>query len=201
MSGQQNERPTEEELKFLAEMGMTEVEPGRWVSGWQGSDPGMQDWFDNLGSEGEEQLDLLMRAGRVQNEFDMEQTGDTSAANVQMISSGPLATTPPPVENEGQHGAVLTAFVAVRHDAQEAFDALDGKAIEDAFDQMYEKYETMQPQDALAAALRSLGIKCKTINLDAMTAGPEGPDPRDYPGFRGALVHIEGGIRRWIDPA
>jgi hypothetical protein len=161
----------------------------------------MQDWLDNLGSEGEEQLDLLMRAGRVQNEFDMEQTGATSAASAQMISSGPLATTPPPVEDEGQHGAVLTAFVAVRHDAQEAFDALDGKAIEDAFDQMYEKYETMQPQDALAAALRSLGIKCKTLNLDAMTAGPEGPDPRDYPGFRGALVHIEGGIRRWIDPA
>lgn len=201
MSGQQNERPTEEELKFLAEMGMTEVEPGRWVSGWQASDPGMQDWFDNLGSEGEEQLDLLMRAGRVQNEFDLEQTGAASAANVQIINSGPLATTPPPVEAEQEHGAVLTAFVAVRHDAQEAFDALDGKAIEGAFDQMYEKYETMQPQDALAAALRSLGIKCKTINLDAMTAGPEGPDPRDYPGFRGALVHIVGGIRRWIDPA
>lgn len=199
MSGKQGDQPTEEELKFLADMGMTEVEPGRWVSGWQGSSPGMQEWLDDLGSEGEEQLDLLMRAGRVQNEFDMEQTGASSSANVQMISSGPLATTPPPVE-EG-HGPVLTAFVAIRNDAQEAFDALDGKAIEDAFDQMYEKYETMQPQDALAAALRSLGIKCKTINLDAMTAGPEGPDPSDYPGFRGAVVHIEGGIRRWIDPA
>lgn len=178
---------------------MTEVEPGRWVSGWQGSDPGVQEWFDNLGSEGEEQLDLLMRAGRVQNEFDMERSGATSAATVQLINAGPLSTTPPPVEE--QHGAVLTAFVAIRNDAQEAFEALDGKAIEDAFDEMFEKYETMQPQDALAAALRSLGIKCKTINLDAMTAGSEGPDPCDYPGFRGAVVHIEGGIRRWIDPA
>jgi hypothetical protein len=199
MSGQQEERPSEEELRFLAEMGMTEVEPGRWSSDWQGSGPGMQDWFDNLGSEGEEQLDLLMRAGRVQNEFDMEQTGARSASSVQTISTGPLATTPPPVE-EG-HGPVLTAFVAIRHDAQEAFEALDGKAIEDSFDEMYEKYETMQPQDALAAALRSLGVKCKTINLDAMTAGPEGPDPSDYPGFRAAVVHIEGGIRKWIDPA
>lgn len=68
MSGKQDDRPSEEELRFLAEMGMTEVEPGRWASGWQGSDPGMQEWFDNLGGEGEEQLDLLMRAGRVQND-------------------------------------------------------------------------------------------------------------------------------------
>ena len=201
MSGKQGDRPTEEEMKFLAEMGMTEVEPGRWASGWQGSGPGMQEWLDDLGSEGEEQLDLLMRAGRVQNEFDMERSGASSAASVQMINSGPLATTPPPVEEEEEHSQVLTAFVAIRNDAQEAFDALDGKAIEDTFDEMYEKYETMRPQDALAAALRSLGIKCKTINLDAMTAGPEGPDPRDYPGFRGALVHIEGGIKRWVDPA
>lgn len=201
MSGKQGDRPTEEELKFLAEMGMTEAEPGRWVSGWQGSGPGMQEWLDDLGSEGEEQLDLLMRAGRVQNEFDVEQSGASSAASIQMINSGPLAMTPPPVEEEEEHSQVLTAFVAIRNDAQEAFDALDGQAIEDAFDQMYEKYETMPTQDALAAALRSLGVKCKTINLDAMTAGPEGPDPRDYPGFRGALVHIEGGIKRWIDPA
>lgn len=195
MSGEQDERPTEEEQRFLAEMGMTEVEPGKWASGWQGSGPGMQDWIDNLGSEGEEQLDLLMRAGRVQNDFDLERSGE-AAANVQMITEGPLATTPPPV-----HGSVLTAFVAVRRDAQEAFEALDGKAIEAAFDEMFEKYETIQPQDALAVALRSLGIKCKTVSLDAMTAGPEGPDPRDHPGFRAAVVHIEGGIRNWIDPA
>ncbi|GAA4034269.1 hypothetical protein GCM10023063_17800 [Arthrobacter methylotrophus] len=195
MSGKQDKRPSDEDLQFLAEMGMTEVEPGRWVSGWQAGDPGTQEWFDSIGTEGQEQLDLLMRAGRVQNEFDMEQTGSDTAASVQMITEGPLATTPP------GHNSVLTAFVAVRRDAQEAFDALDGKAIETAFDEMFEKYETMLPQDALAAALRSLGVKCKTINLDAMTAGPEGPDPRDYPGFRAAVVHIEGGIRNWIDPA
>jgi hypothetical protein len=198
MNGEQYDRPADEELKFLAEMGMTEVEPGRWVSGWQGSGPEMQGWLDDLGSEGEEQLDLLMRAGRVQNEFDMERTGAASASSVQMISDGPLARTTPA---EFAHGPVMTAFVAVRHDAQEAFEALDGNAVEAAFDEMLEKYETMKPQDALAAGLRSLGVKCKTINLDAMTAGPEGPDPRDYPGFRAAVVHIEGGIRRWIDPA
>lgn len=196
MSGAHDDKPTEEELKFLAEMGMTEVEPGRWISGWQGSGPGMQDWLDELGPEGEEQLDLLIRAGRVQNDFDMERTGAPTASNVQLIGEGPFATPPP-----GEHGPVLTAFVAIRHDAQEAFDALDGGAIEAAFDEMFTRYETMPPQDALAAALRSLGIKCKTINLDAMTAGPEGPDPLDYPGFRAAVVHIAGGIRRWIDPA
>lgn len=199
MSGQQDGQPTEQELQFLAEMGMTEVEPGKWSSGWQGGNAGMQEWLDDLGSEGEEQLDLLMRAGRIQNEFDLEQTGGQSAVSVQRIGSGPLAATPPP--GQDGHGSVLTAFVAVRYDAQEAFEALDGKTIETAFDEMFEKYETMQPQDALAAALRSLGVKCKTIKLDAMTAGPEGPDPLDYPGFRAAVVHIEGGIRNWIDPA
>ncbi|WP_441412017.1 hypothetical protein [Arthrobacter sp. 2MCAF14] len=66
---------------------------------------------------------------------------------------------------------------------------------------MSEKYETMPPWDALASALRSLGIKCKTINLNAMTAGVDRPDPMDYPGFRAAVVHIDGAIRRWIDPA
>lgn len=197
MSGKRDERLSDEDVQFLAGMGMTEVEPGRWASGWQGGDPGIQEWFDSIGPEGQEQLDLLMRAGRVQNEFDMEQSGSATAASVQMIGEGPLTLNPPPQE----HSSVLTAFVAVRRDAQEAFDALDGKAIEAAFDEMFEKYPTMQPQDALAAAIRSLGVKCKTINLDAMTAGPEGPDPRDYPGFRAAVVHIENGVRNWIDPA
>lgn len=199
MSGKRDGKPTEQELQALAAMGMTEVEPGRWASGWQGSGPGMQEWLDDLGSEGEEQLDLLIRAGRVQNEFDLEQSGASGAVNVQRIESGPLVDAPP-LEHDA-HGSVLTAFVAVRRDFQEAFDALDGEALEAAFDEMFEKYETMPPWDALASALRSLGIKCKTINLNAMTAGVDRPDPIDYPGFRAAVVHIDGGIRRWIDPA
>lgn len=100
----------------MADMGMTEVEPGRWMSGWQGRGPGMQEWLDDLGSEGEEQLDLLIRAGRVQNEFDLEQSGASGAVNVQRIESGPLANTPPPEQDA--HGPVLTAFVAVRKDFQ-----------------------------------------------------------------------------------
>lgn len=87
-----SDQPSKEDLGFLEEMGMTEVEPGRWSSAWQGSDPGMQKWFDNLGGAGEEQLDLLTRAGRVQNEFDMERSGGAVASNVQLISEGPLLT-------------------------------------------------------------------------------------------------------------
>lgn len=86
-----NDQPAEDELRFLKEMGMTEIEPGRWSSGWQGSDPDMQERFDNLGGAGEEQLDLLTRAGRLQNEFDLEQTGAGIASNVQLITEGPLA--------------------------------------------------------------------------------------------------------------
>jgi len=35
---------------------MTEAEPSRWSSGWQGSDAGMQDWLGNLDGVGSEQL-------------------------------------------------------------------------------------------------------------------------------------------------
>lgn len=72
MSGPHEQRPTDDELRFMAEMGMTEVEPGRWLSGWKGTDPDLQERIDSQGSKGQEHLDLL-RAGRVQNEFDLEQ--------------------------------------------------------------------------------------------------------------------------------
>jgi hypothetical protein len=75
-----SDQPSEDDLRFLKGMGMIEVEPGRWSSGWQGSDPAMQEWFDGLGGAGEEQLDLLMRAERVQNEFDLEQSGAAAAS-------------------------------------------------------------------------------------------------------------------------
>ncbi len=104
MSGQREQQPTGDEQRFMAEMGMTEVEPGRWLSGWQGSDPDIQEWLDSQGSEGEEQLDLVMRAGRVQNEFELEQTGAQSAVSVQHI----------PNEGLEEHGSLMAVFVAVK---------------------------------------------------------------------------------------
>lgn len=191
------DQPTEEELRFLKEMGMTEVEPGRWSSGWQGSDAGMQGWLDDLGDEGEEQLDLLMRAGRVENEFNMEQTGAGAVASVQRISTGPLADEHPSVE----HGAVaLAVFVAVRESSTYDFDALRGDTIEATLDRVREEYPALTPSDAIAVALRKLGIKSKAIRIDAHTAGPdEGPYPRDYPGFRAVLLHFPGAKRIWLD--
>jgi hypothetical protein len=189
------DQPTEEKLRFIKEMGMTEVEPGRWSTGWQGSDPDMQEWIDNLGGAGEEQLDLLIRAGRVQNEFDLEQGGAASASSVQLISQGPLADSPPL-----EHGEVaLAVFVAIKESSCEEFDALDGETIESGLDDVFEQYETLPPPDGIAAALRKLGVRSKSIYLDPHTCGAERPDPRDYPGFRAALIHFPGARRIWLD--
>lgn len=188
MSGQQE--PTEDQLRFMAEMGMTEVEPGRWSSGWQGSDPDMQEWIDGQGSEGEEQLDLLMRAGRVQNEFDMEQTGADSAASVQRI----------PEDDMGEHGSLMAVFVAVKKSSVADFDALDSDGIQRMVDEVMAQYDEMLPPDLTAVALRKLGIKCKTILANPENTGPEGPNPLDYPGFRAAVMHFPGAKRSWIDP-
>lgn len=190
-------QPTEEELRFLQEMGMTEVEPGRWSSAWQGSDPGMQEWLDDLGSEGEEQLDLLVRAGRAENEFKMDQTGTDAVVSVQRITAGPLADAPPLEE----HGEVaLAVFVGIRESSAERLDALDAESIDAALEEVFENYETLPPPDAVAVALRKLGIKGKAININPHTVGPyEGPDPRDYPGFRAVLMHFPGAKRIWLD--
>jgi hypothetical protein len=191
-----NDQPTEEELRFLKEMGMTEVEPGRWSSGWQGSDPGMQGWLDDLGGEGEEQLDLLMRAGRVENEVKMEQTGAGAVASVQRITSGPLADAPP---FEDHTPVDLAVFVAVRDSSAYDLDELRGDTIETTLGQVREEYPALTPADAIAVALRKLGIKSKAIRIDAHTAGPdEGPNPRDYPGFRAVLLHFPGAKRIWL---
>lgn len=133
------DQPTDEGLRFLKETGMTEVKPGHWSSGWQGSDPGMQEWFDNLGGAGEEQLDLLMRAGRVQNEFDMEQTGGAAASNVQLITDGPLADSPPLEHKQ----AALAVFVGIKESSAQDFDDLDGEAIESALESIFEKFEAL----------------------------------------------------------
>ncbi|MCO4263759.1 hypothetical protein NG697_12640 [Pseudarthrobacter sp. MDT3-26] len=191
------DQPTEEELRFLKEMGMTEVEPGRWSSAWQGSGPGMQEWLDDLGDEGEEQLDLLMRAGRVENEFKMEQGGAGATASVQRITTGPLVDAQP---LEDHTPVDLAVFAAIRDSSTYDLDDLKGDDIEATLDQVREEYPLLTPADAIAVALRKLGIKSKAIRIDAHTAGPdEGPNPRDYPGFRAVLLHFPGARRIWLD--
>lgn len=188
-------QPTEEELRFLRDMGMTEVEPGRWSSGWQGGDGHTQEWFDKLGPAGEEQLDLLMRAGRVQNEFDLEKSGSGAAANVQLISEGPLADFVSTTQGAGF--APLEVFTAIKASSVEDFDSLGPEAIDSALIEMFEKYETLLPPDGLAATLRTLGIKCKAVHVNPRTAGPEEPYPHDYPGYRLVLMHFPGGHKFW----
>ena len=188
-------QPTEEELRFLKGMGMTEVEPGRWSSDWQGSDGNTQKWFDDLGPQGEEQLDLLIRAGRVQNEFDLEQSGAGAAAKVQHITDGPLADFVPSTQGAGF--APLEVFTAIKASSVDDFHALDPETIDAALIEMFEKYETLLPPDGIAATLRTLGIKCKAVHVNPTTAGPEEPYPHDYPGYRLVLMHFPGAQKFW----
>lgn len=184
LSGQQEQQPTDDELRFMAEMGLTEVEPGRWVSGWQGSDPDIQEWLDSQGSEGQEQLDLLMRVGSVQNEFELDQSGAQSAVSVQRIQ---------------ENGSLMAVFVAVKRTSVEDFEALGRGAIQSKVEQVMAHYDEMLPPDLTAVALRKLGIKCKTILANPENTGPEGPDLLDYSGFRAAVMHYPGAKWTWID--
>lgn len=137
------DQPSEEDLRLLKEMGMTEVEPSRWSSGWQGSDPGAQDWLDELGSEGEEQLDLCMHASPVENEFYLERTGSAPSAGWQRITGGSLADAPPVEE---PRRVSLAVFVGMKVSSGEDLDALDAETIESALDDVLEKYETSTPR-------------------------------------------------------
>lgn len=142
-------------------------------------------------------MDLLARAGRVQNEFDMAQSGAGVATTVQPINEGPLADA---AALEGHSQVDLAVFVAVKDSSADDFDALKGETIEVALDEVREKYRTLLPPEAIAVALRKLGIKTKTIDINAHTAGPdEGPDPRDYPGFRAVMIHFPGAKKIWLD--
>lgn len=134
-----NGQPTDEELRFLKKMGMTGIEPGRWSSAWQGSGPESKDWSEDFGSERQEQLDLLVRAGRVQNEFDLEQSGSRVAADVQLITEGPLADMPQ--FGDDDHTEVdLAVFVAIKESSAGDFDGLTGGTISVTLDQVREEY-------------------------------------------------------------
>jgi hypothetical protein len=182
-------QPTEDERRFLESQGLREVEPGRWLSDFEASDPETQHLADNMSAADREYIDLVMRAGRVTTEFDMEQSGEDSAVHVQTLS--------PDHEEHAEVG--LAVFVAVRPDSAEAFDALDGETVEDGLNDMLDRFEVMPPPDALAATLRRLGIKCKTVEENPHYTGPEGPDRRFYAGFRLAVMHFPGGQRYWLD--
>lgn len=189
MSAQEEGQPTSDQLRFLAEMGMTEVEPGRWMSDWQGGDSELQEWVDSQGPEGQEQLDLLMRAGRVKNEVHMEQTGTPSAVSVQRIPSAPME----------HQTSLMPVFVAVKMSSVAAFEAVESDKIQRTIEDVMEQYSEMLPPDLAALSLRKLGIKCKTIWDNPENTGPRGPDPKRHPGFKVAIMHFPGATYTWIE--
>lgn len=181
------DEPTPEELKFLREMGMTEIEPGRWVSAPEASSPDMQAFLDSMSPAEEEQLDLLMRAGRVQNEVDMEQTGSATAVSVQPVPEG-LAP--------AADGIELSAYAAIRDSDVEALEALEPQVINDKLDETMLRYPQLLPPDGLAAALRQLKVKCRAVDVNPYTDGQTLPP--EAPGFRVALFAFPAGTHRWV---
>lgn len=93
----------------------------------------------------------------------------------------------------------LSVFVAVKPSSVDDFAALDGAVLEDSLNRAADQYPNMLAPDLMAVTLRKLGIKCKAIELNPAETGPEGPDPRSYPGFRAVLVQFPGARRIWLD--
>ncbi|HEX9229521.1 MAG TPA: hypothetical protein VF885_23235 [Arthrobacter sp.] len=77
--------PTAADKKFLESMGMQEVEPGRWHSGWQGELPEGTS-IDNFGAAGLEQLNRMMHEARAENESQIAKSGEPFAFTVRTMS-------------------------------------------------------------------------------------------------------------------
>ncbi|MGV0109027.1 hypothetical protein [Arthrobacter sp. CP30] len=174
------QQPTKDDRRFLREMGMTEVEPGRWVGAPEANSPGARAFLDDIRPEEQEQLALLMCAGRVQNKFALER-GDGFAATVHSIAEGTLLHSALSAEDFEHSHVDLAVFIAIEASSAESVDEVGGDTIERVLDEVAASYPLVPRADAIAVALRKLGIKSKAIHIDAHTAGPgEGPDPRDY---------------------
>jgi hypothetical protein len=131
-----------------------------------------------------------MRAGRVQNDFDLEQTGAQGTISVQYI----------PPDGLEEHAPLMAVFVAVKASSVDDFESLAGEDIQRKAEEVMAQYDEMLPPDLTAVALRKLGIKCKTILANPENIGPEGLDPQDYPGFRAVMMHFPGAKRTWVSP-
>lgn len=181
------EEPTEAEKQFLAEMGLTEVEPGRWSTGWEADGPAAQAFLDGLTEADIEQLDLMAAANRVQNEFDLEQSGAGTTASMQLIGPSPNASHRMPV------------FVGIREDFVGAFEALKLSALESKADEVLDLFDGLMPPDILATALRKLGVKAKAIQDNPRQSEDWSSVAGSLPGFRIAVVYVPEYDWVWID--
>lgn len=107
--------------------------------------------------------------------------------------------------NEGTAGPDESAgtpetavFVAIAPSSAAAFDGLDAETLEAGLDRAAAQYPNMLAPDLMAVTLRKLGIKCKAVELSPADAGPEGPDPRSFTGFRSVLIQFPGARRTWL---
>ncbi|MHA7264461.1 hypothetical protein ACX80W_14780 [Arthrobacter sp. TMN-37] len=103
----------------------------------------------------------------------------------------------PAPEDFGTAGGVrLAVYAAIREDSVAALDALAPSAVDDMLDETMSRYPQLLPPDGLAAALRQLGIRCRSVDLNPYVDGPALPPA--VPGFKVALFEFPAGTHRWV---
>lgn len=129
-----------------------------------------------------------MAAGnRVQNEFELEQSGGGTTATMQLLEPG-LGTWPG-----------MDVFVGIRKDCTDAFEALTPSVVADKADDVMDLFENLLPPDILAAALRKLGVKAKAIQANPKHLEDWGSVRASAPGFRIAVVRVPDFAWEWLD--
>jgi hypothetical protein len=106
------------------------------------------------------------------------------------------ADQPTPENVGGARGVQLAVYAAIREDSVSALESLDPTAVDASLDAMMIRYPQLLPPDGLAAALRQLGIKCRTVDVNPYTDGRVLPP--EVPGFRVALFEFPAGTHRWV---
>ncbi|MBJ2122308.1 hypothetical protein I6N91_15095 [Arthrobacter sp. MSA 4-2] len=109
------------------------------------------------------------------------------------------ADQPTPDNFAGADDVQLAVYAAIREDSVSALESLDPAAVDDSLDATMIRYPQLLPPDGVAAALRQLGIKCRTVDLNPYMDGQALPP--EVPGFRVALFEFPAGTHRWIPTA
>ena len=173
-----SDKPSAEDLKLLQDMGMTEVEPGRWT----GPRAGRLESTELFGPSTAE-LDSAMKAGVSANEEDMAEIGGHLGVSMQTLPPGDAAE---PLR--------YLIYAHIADSFTGALESLDPEAVAASADQAMDRHPDLSPPDVLAVGLRRQGIKCRAEHLHP----DHGVQPEQQPGFRTALFDVITGEHSWV---
>lgn len=174
-------KPSGEDLQALQEIGMTELEPGRWTGPWQGSDEDMHR-LARIGPSASE-LNAALKAGQSANEEMMAEYGAHVSVAMQTLPPGYAAE---PIQ--------LLVYAQIVDSFSGSLDSLDPELIAESAERAMNQHPDLSPPDTLAVGLRRLGIKCRAEHLHP----DHGVPPEHRPGFRAALFDLYGGEHSWV---